>query len=287
VAEGRQLVRDRLDRLDRLRPLLDRIAGWNATIVQATTAEPDLLRRFRRRHDSGDYGPALATHARLGEPLTDAPDVRRLLRCLAHTHQADRYREVLTAHAGLLGVELGDPGVPLRQALVRVDVARPDGTAARRLGFLVAGGTAVVTNRNWLTGADFPNINGVPVTRVQSPDNTALDVAVLRLDQPLQGGLRLGHAALVGVGGRVFAATGADPAGGESIVDGLVDRLESFAERDLTLFRVGLRLPSTAGGGPLVNDLGEAVGILVIGDQPTGGAFALIVDAFAALVDDV
>jgi len=77
--------------------------------------------------------------------------------------------------------------------------------------------------------------------------------------------------------------------GPADLVSGLVEGFEVFAEQDLRLFRTGLRLGPGSSGAPLLNGLGEVVGVLTIGaraaDAVVDGAFALTVDALSLLLD--
>ncbi|GAA3204602.1 hypothetical protein GCM10010532_025830 [Dactylosporangium siamense] len=293
LTEGRHLARELRGQLERLRALLDRIATWNATLVRVATAEPDPRQRFRHRHDTGDHAAALAAFDELGEPPADAADARRLLACLAAVHDADRYRRVLTGHAALLGIEVatGPPELAalVLRALVEVAVTHPGGEVTRRRGFVLGDGT-VVTNRLWLGSATAEQITagGAPVERLVVPEPAAVDVALLRVPAPGKGlahghpgkGLALGHPGLVRVGDQVFAPSAGS---GASLVDGLVDRLESFPEQGLRLFRIGLQLPASASGGPLVNDLGEVIGVLTIGGPSAGTTYALTIDSLPDL----
>ncbi|MFF1921286.1 Hsp70 family protein [Streptomyces sp. NPDC058221] len=295
LAEARHLAAELGGLLDRLRPQLARLTAWNALLVRLATAEPDPLRRFRTAHDSGEYARALAALSGLSAPLESPEDLRRQLRSLAEVGDADGYRDALAAHAGRLGAVLLDPERPdlflerFRSALVTVT-----GQAAGS-GFLISD-RLVVTNRHLLpddgraeAGVEV-RVEGMgtrAVERVFLPDSRRSDVAVLRLADPVAPEtavpLRLGHAKLLGIGDRVWAA-GPPP---RDLLHGVVDRFESFPEQDLRLFRTGLRLPPRCSGGPLLNDLGEAVGILTIGEGgATGdGLFALTADALAPLLD--
>lgn len=298
VAQARHLAAELGELLDRLRPQLARVTTWNALLVQLATAEPDPLRRFRNAHDSGEYARALAALRALTVPLESTEDVRRQLRSLAEVGDADGYRDALTAHADLLGAVLLDPERPeiflerIRAALVTIT-----GRAAGS-GFLISD-RLVVTNRHLLLDAeadaeaDAARVEvGVEGTgtraaeRVFLSDSRQSDVALLRLTEPVDSEtatpLRLGHAKLLGIGDRVWAA-GRTP---RDLLRGVVDRFESFPEQDLRLFKTGLRLPPRCSGGPLLNDLGEAVGILTIreGSATDEGRFALTADALVPLL---
>jgi molecular chaperone DnaK len=128
------------------------------------------------------------------------------------------------------------------------------------------------------------------VERVYLPDAPHADVAVLRLAAAAEAApLRLGYPDLVRVGDPVRAAAPAPAGGGPAgLLSGLVDRFETFPEQGLRLFRTGLQLEPRCSGGPLLNDVGEVIGVLTIGQRAAGaaseGAFALTVDALNPLL---
>ncbi len=293
LTEARHLAAELGRLLDDLRPRLEKLATWNALLVRLATADPDPLQRFRNAHDSREYAGALAALRRLSGPLESREDIGRQLRCLAEVADADGYRETLTVHAGLLNVALLDPARPepfldrIRAALVTIN-----GSAVGS-GFLITD-RLVVTNRHLL--ADETDPGRVTITtdhtatrtvdHIALPDSRHTDVALLRLTEPMDAAaatpLRLGHPKLLRIGDRVWAA-GPPP---RTLLPGVVNRFEEFTEQGLRLFKAGLQLPARCGGGPLLNDLGEAVGILTIRDGSTsdGGVFALTSDSLAPLL---
>jgi molecular chaperone DnaK len=307
--EARHLERELRAHLDRLRPQLERLAGWNALLVRLAIAGADPLSRFRSYHDAGEFARALRALGELRGGVDRPEDVRRQLRCLAEIQDAERYGEVLAANAARLGwrtgAVTGDPDRPerfarsLRSAVVRV---RAGPGRAGGSGFLISD-RLVVTNRHWLAGragggqptAETAQVEigladgTAAVEHIFLPDASHSDVAVLRLAEAAAADpLRLGYPALVRIGDQVQAVAAA-PGGPAVLVSGLVDRFEIFAEQDLRLFRTGLSLGSASSGGPLLNDLGEVVGVLTIGEPPPGtatvaGAFALSVDALDPLL---
>jgi molecular chaperone DnaK len=112
-------------------------------------------------------------------------------------------------------------------------------------------------------------------TRVELPDN---DLAVLRLDEPVDATpLRLGYAKLVRIGDPVWTPDPADPA---ARTTGLIDKFEP--EGDLQVFRTSLRVPPSAAGGPVLDDLGEVIGVLM--PTKSDGARVLSVDAIDPLL---
>jgi molecular chaperone DnaK len=198
LTEGQHLERELRGHLDRLRPLLQRLERWNALLVRLATTGADPLSRFRNYHEAGEYARALRALAALPGGLDRPDDVRRHLHCLAEVGDADGYRSMLTANAGLLGTVAADPGRPevlarrVGSATVRVTV-----TPARRAegsGFLISD-RLVVTSRHLLAdpaGRRFAAVDAgqvsvglaagpAAVERIFLPDAPHSDVAVLRL----------------------------------------------------------------------------------------------------------
>jgi molecular chaperone DnaK len=92
--------------------------------------------------------------------------------------------------------------------------------------------------------------------------------------------LRLGHPRLVRVGDPAWVV---EAAGG--LRAGTVERFESFPERDLRLFKTDIPLDAGHSGGPLLNDLGEVVGVLTIpAGRAPGAGFAVTADAVHPLL---
>lgn len=271
LAQGRHLVRELRDGLDRLQSRLARVDRWSATLTRLAMTGPAPLDRFRQQHDTGDFAAALRTLAGVAEPL-GPDDLRRKLRCLAEAGDADEYRATLAA----LGVTPpGDLRAHARALAVALTVTRSDGTQVHGTGFAVTD-TLVATNRHWIVDGTV-TVDGIPARRAALPDNPRVDLALLRAERPTgRPTPRLGHARLLHVGDRV-----AGP-GGESVVDGF----ESFPDVGLRLIRTGLPASPEGSGGPVVNDAGEVVGVLAVGDSDTGGAFAITVDALTELINN-
>ncbi|MCF3134404.1 Hsp70 family protein [Streptomyces olivochromogenes] len=282
---GRHLAERLAEHLDRMRQGMVRMAGWNGVLAAVAAADTDPLHRFRALHDAGDHQRALRAHDEQTEPLSDPEDLRRRLRCLAGVGDRARYRETLLADAPRLPAIVLDPDheelylAAARPALVRVS----DGSGREGGGFLVS-------DRHVLTGGRWPEdpssgltvhmtVGTRAVRRVFRPDSTAVDACVLLLAErvPVQP-LRLGFPRLTNIGDQAWAA-----ASDQMLVVGTVQGFEAFPEHDLKLFRADLPLTSEAGGGPLLNELGEVIGILVQPDaKPT--TFALSVDSLAPLL---
>jgi molecular chaperone DnaK len=286
---------DQLDeQLRRLRQLLADLARWNAVLVRLAVAGPDPLRRFRGHHDAGAYARALEAIDALTSTLDDPADVRRLLHCHARMADAEAYRAVLARYAPLLGATLMDPSRPdaflphARAAQAQVTARRVAGDTLERSGFLVHE-RLVVTNRHHLVErahAERPTIDPRDIvvrldggTRqvadVLLPDSGLLDVALLRLSEPVAAKpFHLGHPRLVRIGDRIWTPTPDRVA----LTSGVVDQFEAFPEEGLNVLKTSLQAPAECSGGPLLNDLGEVVGILTT-KEGADRAFAITVDA--------
>ncbi|WP_405807022.1 Hsp70 family protein [Streptomyces sp. NBC_00210] len=285
-AEAGRLLADRLaEHLDRMRQGMARVAGWNGVLAALAAADIDPLRRFRALHDAGDHQRALRAHDELTEPLSDPEDLRRRLRCLAGTGDRARYRETLLADAPRLPAIVLDPERPelymdaAKPSLVRVT----DGDGREGSGFLISD-RHVLAGGRWsaesAAGLMVHMAAGTrAVRRVFRPDSSAIDASVILLAEraPAQP-LRLGFPRLTNIGDETWVA-----AADQMLVTGIVQGFESFPEYDLKLFRTDQELPPETGGGPLLNELGEVVGMLV---QRGSGAttFAISVDSLAPLL---
>lgn len=293
LAEARHLASELSRLLDRMRPQLARLAAWNALLVRLATADPDPLHRFRNAHDTGEYASALAALRRLTVPLESHEDIRRQLRSLAEVGDADGYRDVLATHADRLGTVLLDPEHP-ENFLEQIQAALVTVTGkAVGSGYLISD-RLVVTNRHLLpddadatrTEVGVRGAGPRAAERIFLPDSHHIDVALLRLAEPVgpvaATPLRLGHGKLLGVGDRVWAAESPP----RTLLSGIVNKFESFPEQDLRLIKTGLLLPPRCSGGPLLNDIGEVVGILTISEGSTAGkgVFALTADTLGPLL---
>ncbi len=281
---GRHLATRLDEHLDRMRTGMARMAAWNALLAALAAADADPLKRFRDLHDAGDHTRALRTLGKLTEPLSDPEDLRRRLRCLAGVGDIKTYEKTLLADAPRLRAIVMERDRPesyltaARPALVRV----VDGDGREGCGFLVSA-------RHVLTGSRWsePSVRGLTVrtaagtravSHVFGPDSSGLDAGVVLLaervpDRPL----RLGFPRLTGIANEVWGA-----ASDRMLVTGMVQGIEEFPERGLKLFRTDLELPPDAGGGPLLNELGEVVGLLVARTSGTA-TFAISLDSLAPL----
>jgi molecular chaperone DnaK len=286
LAKGQHLANELAQHLRQLRPLRGRLATWNALLVKLATAETDPLRRFLAWYEARDYARALEALAETA-PLDHLPHILKQLECLARLGDAAGYRRLLSAHAQRLHLAPFDPDSPdrfldrVRAALARVRVALGDGRQALGCGFLLSDHLAA-TNQHWLVeeaaGRRTPVaaerlevlVGGRPhrVEHVFLPRSSPSDVALLRLAEPAEGTpLRLGYSGLVRVGDPVWAID-REAELQDALSSGVVNKLESFADLGIRLFKVGLRVPARSSGGPLLNDLAEVVGILAIKDRP-------------------
>lgn len=281
---GRHLATLLGEHVDRTRKGMARMAAWTALLAALAAAEADPLRRFRNLHNAGDHVLALRALDDLTEPLSDPEDLYRRLTCLAGAGDFDAYRKTLLADAPRLRAIVLDQDHPepyptaARPALVRV--VDEDGRESG--GFLVS-------DRHVLTGGRWPEGRATGLTvltatgnravkHVFRSDSAALDAGVVLLaervpDRPL----RQGFPRLTGISDEVWGA-----ACDRMLVTGMVQGIEEFPEQGLKLFRTDLELPSGAGGGPLLNELGEVVGLLVA-RVPGAATFAISLESLAPL----
>jgi molecular chaperone DnaK len=286
LAEGQHLAGELSRLLDRIRPLRARLGAWNALLVKQATAETDPLRRFLAHHEAGDHARALEALAELPAPLDHLPHVLKQLDCLARVGDADGYRRALSEHADrlqLLPIDRSRPDQFLaraRPALARLHVALSDGRTSVGSGFLISD-RLVAANQRWLVDKAAGPRAAIGVDRVELdmdggrhrveriilPRSPHSDVALLRLAEPAAAApFRLGHANLVRIGDPVWSiVTGMDLP--DELVAGVVNKFEWFHEWNIRLFKVGLRVPARCSGGPLLNDLGEVIGILALSER--------------------
>ncbi|MFJ8504460.1 Hsp70 family protein [Streptomyces avermitilis] len=285
AAAGRHLADRLAEHLDRMRDGLARLAGWNSVLAALAAADSDPLRRFRALHDAGDHQRALRAHDELVEPLTDPEDLRRRLRCLAETGDLARYRETLLSDARRLPAIVldGEHSEEFLEAAGPALVRVSDGTGRERSGFLISD-RHVLAGGRWAAASPAElavhMTEGTQVVRhVFRPDSSAIDACVILLAERVRTQpLRLGFPRLVNVGHEVWMA-----AAEQMLVAGIVQGFESFPEYELKLFRTDLELPAEAGGGPLFNELGEAVAMVAPRESGTT-AFAISVDSLAPLL---
>ncbi|AYC40557.1 Chaperone protein DnaK [Streptomyces griseorubiginosus] len=281
---GRHLAALLGEHVDRMRKGIARMAAWNAFLAAAAAAEVHPLKRFRNLERAGDHERALRALGALTEPLSDPEDLRRRLRCLAGARGFEMYRKTLLADAPRLGAVVLDRDHPepyltaARPALVRV----VDEDGRESSGFLISD-RHVLTAGRWPERPD-PGLTVLMATGVRTvshvfhPGSAALDAGVVLLDNRVPDRpLRLGFPRLTGISSEVWGAVS-----DRMLVTGMVQGIEEFSERGLKLFRTDLELPPDAGGGPLLNELGEVVGLLLA--RASGKAtFAISLDSLAPL----
>jgi molecular chaperone DnaK len=287
LTEGQHLAAELAKHMGRLQPLRTRLAAWNAVLMRLATAETDPLRRFLACHGARDYARALEALAEMSTPLDHLPHILKQLECLAQVGDAAGYRRVLSHHAERLLLVSFDPERPelflahARPALAQVQIALADGRLALGSGFLLSD-RLVTSNQRWLVEESERRRSPIKADRVEvrlgdrtcrvdriflSP-SVYSDVALLRLAEAVEAmPFRLGYVNLVRIGDPVWtAAIEADLA--EALRSGVVNKFEHFPEWNIRLFKVGLQVPVRYSGGPLLNNLGEVVGILTIKERP-------------------
>ncbi|WP_427918915.1 Hsp70 family protein [Streptomyces sp. cg40] len=297
----------RLERVHgELADLRVRLAAWNSVLIHSAVSRQDVLTRFRDCHDEGDFAGALSVLDGLSLRLDQANDMERLLHCIAEADdvrtRSDNYRAMLHGFVGHLQVCPLPPARPdecppqIRSALVSVLIVGKDAVRTRRSGFLLADGLVATTLRNPVS-ADRITVRGegfeATVAEVVPHGPESAFVAVLRLSAPVSpASLRLGHPALIRLGDPVWAPVvnvSASPDVSDmsgSLLSAAVDSLENVPERQLRLVRTTLRPSPEQAGAPLLNDLGEVIGLLCVSDgaPATRGGFAVGVDALTPLL---
>jgi molecular chaperone DnaK len=231
------------------------------------------------------YDEAFAHFKRLSPPL--APNqVEMGLEILARQRRRDDYTKLLGQHSGLLGVHAPDflrinQSVRLYTSSVSwIQVDLGGGSFATGSGFFI-GANQVATNRhvvaNDKTNGAIPagsirviSRNGIhQVASVHLPSQGRDDVAILQLESepPSITPLRLGFSELVEVGERILTIGFPSARQGgfsENLFcnAGLVNRIrpsESCSERVL---EVSIELRGGISGSPILNELGEVVGLV-------------------------
>ncbi|MFI5910064.1 Hsp70 family protein [Dactylosporangium sp. NPDC051541] len=288
LATGAALLEQTTGAHQEFTKLLARVVAWNRLLAQEAAVNTGSRQRFRQLHDVGDYRRALegVDYARLGEPA----DLERALHCLAETRQAAEYETLLRRCAAALGHVLLDPDRPAdllaeRPALVlAVRAVRADGVSVLGTGTATADRTAVVS-AHWLrtaaAGVDGaePRLKaglrrGGPVAATRR-DGGPPRTAVLELERPLgTPPPRVGYHATVRVGDRIWVPTRGNGSADWTVVSGIVDTFRHDPGHDRPLYGLEIELSPRSQGGPLINDLGEVVG-LVVAEGGSDRAFAV------------
>ncbi|MEU0884067.1 Hsp70 family protein [Lentzea sp. NPDC005914] len=252
-------LRDRLAELSRL---ITQVTRWSAVLTRLAMTEPNPLLRFRTHVDSGNYRQALEAIAQLAEPLSDPSDIDRQARCLAEVGDVDGYRALRGATA---------PEATLA-ALVDIQVALTGGGITTCTGFLIEE-RVVVTSRAQMIepGTDRPvPDHAVVVAGARSVDDisTRGGLAVLHLTEPIPVPVpRLGHTSLVRIGDQVHVPVRGETAEADwTVHSGVVDRFEPAPGGAGRQLRVGIRLEPSSLGAPVLDELGEVVGVITACD---------------------
>jgi S1-C subfamily serine protease len=184
--------------------------------------------------------------------------------------------------------------------LVRVQATYADSDSTSGTGFLI-NERLVVTSRSYVvdpaTGklvagdavlVDAGSAGSATVERIHLTNSTGNEVVVLRLTEPMAATpLLLGYATLVRVGDQVHAPVPPDDAGVDwTLRTGVIDRFGRTSGRDIQLYRIQLQLPSSSVGGPVLDDLGEAIGI-VMTTEADEDTYALGIDALNTILTEI
>lgn len=244
VAQTAHLLDTARARAERLRELAVKVARWSAVLARLALNEPDPLRRFRDHHAAGSYREALDALGELPEPPADPADVRRHEECLAGTGDAEGYRALR------------------RRAGARRPSGPPAGlveTSCGAMGFAI-GDRFVVAHR---PEDEAPiAVTGGEVEKVHAAGH---DVVVLELAEPLGvAPLPPGRPELVRIGDQLWLPGPAED-GTRALLSGVVNRFESNEDGE-RLFRTSVALPAACAGAPVLDELGEVIGVALPGD---------------------
>jgi hypothetical protein len=281
------------------RPLLATLELWTSVLAALAATDPDPRRRFRSQYDAGNYHAALEALHQLEAPLRGADDIERQLHCLSEAGNSADYRAVLLANAELLRVcpmttpGSAGPGRDVAALFARVSLVLPDGRGDERNGFLAGDGLVCTTG----DGLDEPGSIRVrvgastyAVADIRRPEPATGNLAVLALAElppSLTVTGRCGYAKSVRIGDRVWAFAAAEEGQAPLLVPGLVDMIEAEPGGPPHAFRVGMKAGPRS-GGPLLNELGEIVGVLTAeyggADSPSNSVIALAGDVLRPLL---
>ncbi|MFD8308926.1 Hsp70 family protein [Streptomyces sp. NPDC059690] len=300
VDEARTLGQRMVLALDQRGSHQRKVAAWNSVLIRSAVTRQELLTRFRDLYARDDLSDALSVLDGLSLRLDRTDDIKRLLHCIARTGDLltryDRYRTTALDYADRLAVcplpPAGPEGLPqpVRSALVGIVARDTDGTLVRRAGFLVTD-RLVATVWQHPARPDRVAVRGdgfeAAVKEALLPGPESAHIAILRLARPVPATpLHIGYPELTRLGGPVWAPA---PRSGERLgsfmTSTVIDR-DNVPERQLSFIRTSLRLPPDHAGAPLLNDLGEAIGLVCIGDpaSTTPAGCAVSVDALTAVL---
>ncbi|MEU4510912.1 Hsp70 family protein [Nonomuraea wenchangensis] len=307
LEEAAYLAAELQRQADLLEPVAAKVAEWNDLLARIHSDDPERLRRFRAHHGKGEYRRAVDALGERTARLEEPADIERYLHSLAEIGDTARYRDTLTANATLLGTPLLDPEDPdafvrsIGASLFTVKVSQPGGGRALATGFLVRD-RLVATDRRWLIDGD-PDLPIDPariqvascarVSAVHLPQQKT-GLALIELAEPVAAALpRFGYSSTVRVGDSVrISAPDPKAESGWRLDFGTVDTFASSHDHGFRLFKCGMRagmqVKPRAYGGPLLNDLGEVVGVLIAdqhqGDRSLLATFALSMEAVDQLL---
>ena len=307
--EGDGILRRIRDGMTAFRDIAATYKNWLSMVdglpVNAEGNPEDLARHFL---GLSRYEEGLTHFRRLGPPLTLA-QVDLGLEILARQRNRDAYVKLLTDHSELLGIcgpDLVRPNRSVRLYASSVVWIQADlgGPFASGSGFIIGPGE-VATNRHVILNEEagelispekirvVTNQGAHRVLSIHIPSSGPDDVAILRLldgDATLVP-LRLGFSELVEVGERIM--TIGFPAPGVGGFEdnlycnaGLINRIRQSELCSERLLEVSIELQGGISGAPIVNELGEVVGLLTFTLQrqrPEEGGLTHIERSFYAI----
>jgi molecular chaperone DnaK len=304
--EGRTLEREATEQLSAIESQASRFRCWRDLLAYLGTLKEDPAERFVALHQAGEWGRAIETFSEAygKQASAEIPEgaALRHLDSLARAGCRREYRDFLAELSARFKVtapvpdRLNDFAREVKASIVWVKV----NDLGSGSGFLVRP-DCVVTNRHvvWQDDAAVEasrvilEVNGAKrtVKQVRCPDDPEVDLAVLKLGEPVGAWpVRLGYSNLVEVGERVFAL-GFPLCDGESFDEnllldgGIVNRIRMPSGR--REFEVSYKMAPGMSGGPVFNDRGEVVAVSTkfrLRGLVTVEAYAIAVDQLHTLL---
>jgi molecular chaperone DnaK len=324
MGESRDLQSQLENCIDQLQSIWNRLSEWHALLVRLATGQVDPLKRFVACHNEKRYGEAVAAFKQIDSQQATIANTMRYLDCLGHLGDKEIYHREIVNYGEELGIRVIDPTM-LDQyctevfpsvALIQVE---SDDQIKQGTGFL-ASDRLVVTSRSVLVNAENNDWDEEQtqklriylahawqtVDRVIFPASSRIDLALIRLVEPLEvRAFRLGYSNLIRLGqsvttlGYKIANPAQQPIETASVYSGIINEYEAIADLNIGVFKVGFQLAPGLIGAPLINDLGEVVGMIsTIAEfkpsrehkdesfQSSGVSFALAVNGLRELIQE-
>jgi len=203
----------------------------------------------------------------------DVAYIELFLDCYEKSENIEMYKKTISSSNNLLGIPIPDFNhlnqylENIAESVFNIETQNKDGMWVNGSGFCIAD-HLIVTNRHWVENAATIKVIGKTGTFL--PIEVHIDVqnemALLKVNEPLKK-LRLGVSGFTEPGEKVIAAgflSAASDTFSENICisQGEIHSIRKIqATKDPVIF-VGNQIENGMNGGPLLNDIGEVVGIL-------------------------